>query len=191
MFLTRHGRPWIKSYNMNPLRLATTSKRLWWVWVPQTTFVHVCILPSWVSDHYLDNQSLNSLQTWCVHLLGECSELISVGATLVQYWPSSGQKMSENCCFWPLSGKLFAQSNSNFVCTLYTYLVSLEKWFHLVPCWPDFCPLVALKWLKMVVSDHYLKNYSLNPVQTWCVHLFKVSIQNWFDLGPRWPNLGL
>ena len=29
--------------------------------------------------------------------------------------------------------------------------------------WPNFGPLVATKWLEMVVSDQYLKKYSSNP----------------------------
>ena len=38
------------------------------------------------------------------------------------------------------------------------------------PCWPNFGPVVATKWLKMVVSDHFLK-YLRNPTQIWCLHL--------------------
>ena len=58
------------------------------------------------------------IQTWYVHLLGESSELICFFATLAKFWPSSGHKMTENGSFWPLSEKVFTQSNSNLVCTL-------------------------------------------------------------------------
>ena len=34
--------------------------------------------------------SHNPIQTWCVHLLGECSEMICLLATLPIFWPSSG-----------------------------------------------------------------------------------------------------
>ena len=54
---------------------------------------------------------------------------------------------------------------------MYTYWASVQNWFVFWPCWPDFGPLVAIKWLKMVVSNHYLKKYSRNPIQTWCVQL--------------------
>ena len=125
--------------------------------------------------------------------------------------------MGQNGGFRPLSEKVFAQSNSNLVCTLIGWLfrisflfghvgqilglwwpqndwkwgfptiiwksihtiqfklseywVTVQNWFAFWPCWQNFGPLVATKWPKMVVSDHYLKKYSHNPIQTWCVHL--------------------
>ena len=54
-----------------------------------------------VSDHILKKYSCHPIQTWCVHLLGECSELIRFWATLAKFWPSSGQKMTENGDFRP------------------------------------------------------------------------------------------
>ena len=47
-----------------------------------------------VSNHYLRKYSDNPIQTWCVHLLGACSELLRFWATLVQIWPSGGRKMT-------------------------------------------------------------------------------------------------
>ena len=41
---------------------------------------------------------------------------------------------------------------------MYTYLVSLHKWLYLGPHFPKFGPLVAEKWLKIVLSNHYLQN---------------------------------
>ena len=55
-----------------------------------------------VSDHYLKKCSCNSIQTWCVHLLGECSGLICFRDTLTKFFSSSGQKMTENGGFRPL-----------------------------------------------------------------------------------------
>ena len=137
-----------------------------------------------VSDHYLKKYLRNPIQTWCLHLLGECSELICFLATVAKFWPSSGQKRTENGGFRPLSEKVFMQSNSILVFTLigwvfriqfklgvYTYWVSVQKWFAFWPCWPKFGPLLATKWLKFGVSDHYLEKYSHNRIQTWCLHL--------------------
>ena len=49
-----------------------------------------------VSDHYLKKYSHDPIQTWCVHLLGECSELIHFWAMLAKFWPSSGHRITEN-----------------------------------------------------------------------------------------------
>ena len=62
---------------------------------------------------------------------------------------------------------------------MYTYWVSVQNWFTFGPCWPNSGPLVATKWMKMVFSNHYLKKYSRNPTQTWCVH----------SLAPKWLKL--
>ena len=46
---------------------------------------------------------------------------------------------------------------------------------------------------EMVVFDHYLKNYSFNPIQTLCVHLFgKCSelIRFFTMLAKVWPSSG-
>ena len=91
--------------------------------------------------HYLEKYSCNPVQTWCVHLLGECSELICFLATLTKFWPSSSHKMTENGGFWPLSGKVFMQSSSYLVCT---HWVSVMNWFDFRPSWPNSGRLVAL-----------------------------------------------
>ena len=59
-----------------------------------------------VYDHYLKKLWHNSIQTWCVHLFGDCSELLCFSATLAKFWPSSGHKMAENCGFQQLSEKV-------------------------------------------------------------------------------------
>ena len=48
------------------------------------------------SNHYLKKYSHNPIHTWCLHLLGECSELISLLAMLAEFWPSSGQRKLMN-----------------------------------------------------------------------------------------------
>ena len=40
--------------------------------------------------------------------------------------------------------------------------------------WPSSGHKNDVKSVKMVVSDRYLKKYSHNPIQTWCVHLWGV-----------------
>ena len=41
----------------------------------------------------------------------------------------------------------------------------------------------------MVVSDHYLKKHSSNPIQTWFVHLFG-ECSELMCFWPRWPDFG-
>ena len=123
-----------------------------------------------------------------MHLLDKCSELMCFWVMLAQFGPSGGHKMTENCDFWPLSEKVFRQSNSNL---WYIFFGQCSELVHFGPRWPNFGPLVATKWLKMVVSDHYLKKYSHNPIQTWCVHLLgecSELIYFWPTLALKWPH---
>ena len=144
-----------------------------------------------VSDHYWKKYSCNPSQTWSVHLSGECSELICFWAMLSKFWPSSGQKMTENVGFQPLYEKNIHAIE--FILGVYTYLVSFQNWFTFGPRWPNLGPLVATKWLKMVVSDRYMKKYSCNPIQTWSVHLLgecSELIRFWATLATFWPSSG-
>ena len=79
------------------------------------------------SDHHLKKYLCNPIQTWCVHLLGECSELIRFWDRLAKFWPSSGQKVTENIGFWPLSEKVFSQSNSNLLCTFIWWVFRIRQ----------------------------------------------------------------
>ena len=75
---------------------------------------------------------------------------------------------------------------------MYTCWLSDQKWFAFRPRWPKFGPLVATKWLQMVVH-HYLEKYPRNPIQTWCVHfLWECSelICFWATLAKFWPSSG-
>ena len=74
--------------------------------------------------------------------------------------------------FCPLSGKVITQLISNLVCTFIGWMFRTDSLLG------DVGPILALqwpkkdwKWVKMVVSDHYLKKYSHNPIQTGGVHL--------------------
>ena len=97
-----------------------------------------------VSNNCLKKYSCNPIQTWCVHLLGECSESICFWATLAKFGPSSGHKMTENCGFRPLSGKvplcgiMITQSISNMVFTL------VRGVFANRPHRPNLAPLVTI-----------------------------------------------
>ena len=126
-----------------------------------------------VSDHYLKKYSCNSIQTWCVHLLGECSELIRSWTTLAKFWPSSSHKMTENCGFHLSSEQVILQSNSNLVCTFIVWVFSI---YSLLGHVDQIFALLWLKnewnWVKMGVSNHHQLNYPLNPIDSRCAHLF-------------------
>ena len=72
-----------------------------------------------VSYHYLKKYLCNPIQTWSVHLLGECSELIRLRAMLAKFFvPLVATKFTEIGGFALLFEKLFTQCNSNLVSTL-------------------------------------------------------------------------
>ena len=105
--------------------------------------------------------SLNSFPTWCIYLLGECPELIQFWAMLDRFQLSGGQKMTENVglrWFPTISWK--TNHSIHFSLCVYTCWLSIQNWFAIGPCWPNFGLLVAKKLLKMVVSYRYLENQS-------------------------------
>ena len=78
-----------------------------------------------------------------------------------------------------------------FKLRVYTYLVNVRNCVVFGPrsSWLNFGPLVATRWLKMVVSDHYLKKYHAIQFKI-DVYTYWVSVQNWFTFGPYVPNFG-
>ena len=54
---------------------------------------------------------------------------------------------------------------------MYTCWVSVQNWFAFWPRSPNSDPQVATKWMKLVISDYYLKKYLCNSIETWCGHL--------------------
>ena len=132
-----------------------------------------------VSGRYLKKNSCNPIQTQCVHLLGECSEMICFLATLAKFCPSSGHKWLKMV----VSDHYLEKYSRNpiFVCTLIGCVFRNDLLLALL--WPQN------DWKYYGGFHHYLKKYSCNPIQTWCVHLL-VSVQNWFAFCLRWPNFG-
>ena len=144
-----------------------------------------------VYDRYLKKYSRNQIQTWCVHILGECLELICFLATLAKFWPSSGHKMPENGGFRPLSGKVFTQSISNLLCTLMWWVFRIDLLLGHIGQnhWTNFDSLVATKWLKIVVSNHYLKKYQY--VEGWLHNLFQTWCSQWLEGSSQIGRMGL
>ena len=84
----------------------------------------------------------NSIQTWCVHFLGDCSGLICFRATLTTFLPSSGQKITKNGGFRPLHYKVFMQCNSNLVSALLGLIFRNDS---LLATLAKFCPFSCHK----------------------------------------------
>ena len=134
-----------------------------------------------VSDHYLKKYSYNTIQTWCVHLLGECSELIRFWATLAKFCPSSGHKMTEYGGFRPLFEKVFTEYNSNLVCTLIGWVFRIDSLLGhvsqiLALWWPqnDW-----IWWFPTVIWK------SIHRIQ------FKLVVYTcWATLAKHWPSSG-
>ena len=107
-----------------------------------------------------------------------------VGQILALYWPSNDWKWWFPTIIWKSIHAI------QFKLGVYSYWVSVQNWFAVWPRWPNLGHLVATKWRKMVVSDHYLKKHSCNPIQTWCVYLLGECSelmrfwQCWPDFGP-------
>ena len=111
--------------------------------------VRSSVHPSGISDHYLEKWSLNSFQIWCMHFLGECSELIRFWPTLAKFWHSNDQKnwpkMGQNGWFPTIISKSI--HTIQFKLVLYTCWVSVQSWFNFGRCWRNFGPLVSNKLL--------------------------------------------
>ena len=127
--------------------------------------------------------------------MGQYPELMCFWATLAQFWPWSGKKITDNGPKWWFLTIIWKSIHAiQLELAGYTYWVSVQKWFAFWSRWPDFGPILATKLLKMVISDHCLKKYSCDPIQTWCVHLFgecAESISFLATLAKFWPSSGL
>ena len=99
--------------------------------------------------------------------------------------------MTENGRKWWFPTIIWKNTHTiQFKVSVYTYCVSVQYWFAQWPRWPNFAPLVATKWLKMMVSDHYVEK-SFHVIQfKLSMYTHWESVQNWFAFWSRWPNFG-
>ena len=116
-----------------------------------------------VSYHYLKMCSWNPIQTWCVHLLNVCSKtncfLGNVDQILSLQWPEN------DWTWWFLTIIWKSVHTIQFKFVVRIFWVSVQNQFAFVRHWPNFGPLLAHKWLRLVVSDHYVKKYSHYTIQ--------------------------
>ena len=99
-----------------------------------------------------------------------------VGQILALQWPRNDWK------WWFLTFIWKSIRTTQFKLCVYTYWASVQKWF-------AFGPLVATKWLKMVVSIITWKSIHATQFKLG-VYIYWVSVQNWFAFCLRWPNFG-
>ena len=139
------------------------------------------------SNHQMKKYSHIQIQICSVHLLGERSEIIPLRPTLIQFLPSSGK----NYLKWVIvvnSDRYLKTYLHNPIQTLCAHLLfECSESIRFGPCWPNFDPPEATKWLKMVVPDHCLKNSHAIQFKLG-VYTYWVSVQNWIAFGPCWPN---
>ena len=109
----------------------------------------------------------------CCTLIRGVFRIESLLGHVGQIWASSGQKTDWKWVKMLVSDHYQKKSNHaiQFKLVVYACWLSDHNWFTFGSRWPNFGPLVATKWLKMVISDHYLKKYSCNPIPTLYVHL--------------------
>ena len=137
-----------------------------------------------VSDHYKKKYSHHPIQTCSVHLLGGCSELIRFWATFATFSQNDWKGWFPTLIWKSIHAIQFKLG-------VYTYLVSVQNWFVIGPCWRTF--VVATKWMKMMVFDQYQKNYSCNPIQNYFVHLWGECSELtclWATLAKLWLSSG-
>ena len=94
-----------------------------------------------VSDCFLKKYSCNTIESWFLHLLVECSQLICIWTTLAKFRPSSGHKMTENGVF-PIIVWKITQSISNMVFILVRGVFKNDSIFLLHR--PNLAPLLAI-----------------------------------------------
>ena len=80
-----------------------------------------------VADHYLGYLFLNPLHMWCIHFVGESSEVIRFLAMLVKCPPSGGQQL----------GRLVVSNistPSRLICLIFARFVVTMSWKSLTDC---------------------------------------------------------
>ena len=114
-----------------------------------------------VSDHYLKNCSPNRIQTWCVHLLGECSELIRFWATMAKFLPFSGQKMTHYPKKYSCNP---IQTWSVHLLGYFSYLIWF--WATLAKFWPSSGRKMAANGGFWLLSEKVFRQGNSNLVST-------------------------
>ena len=136
--------------------------------------------PKWlkmvVFDHHCGNYSLNPVETWCVHLFRDSSEMIWFWATLAKVWTTVGLKITENGCVRPLSAKL--------ACVLIGWVSRTDSLLGRVGPISASSGQNDRKWWFPTISGKTDRSIQLKFV----VYTYLVSLKKLFNFGPRWPN---
>ena len=93
-----------------------------------------------------------------------CFVIVQLSLTFGQRWsnfdPLVAKKLLKSGSTWWFPTVIWKCIHTiQFKLGVYTNWVSVQNWFALWPRWPNFGPVMPTKWLKIVVSDHYLKKY--------------------------------
>ena len=107
-----------------------------------------------LQDEFMETKHNSYIRRYGTHIFGS----IFVPADKVGRAHRNGERSSVRASVRLSSSKKSMKLDENGRSVgLYTYWVSVQNWFAFGPCWPNFDPLMAPKWLKKVVSDHHLK----------------------------------
>ena len=119
-----------------------------------------------VSATFRENCRLDSFHPWDLYLWGKSLDPYRFSCSCPHFWPSGGQKMTENRGFRNFSQKLSA---IHFIPGIYTYGVSLWTPIDFRVRALIFGPLVAKNWPKIGVSATFRENF-FYVSQTFCIN---------------------
>ena len=143
-------RPLCKSIHEIQFKLGVythwVSVQNWFVYGPRWSNFGALEATKWlkmvISGNYLETFSHKQIQTWCVHSLDECWELIRFWAMLGKFCPLVATKWLKIMISDHYLKKVFMQSKSNLVCTLIGWV------FRSVSLLGHVGQILALKWPK-------------------------------------------
>ena len=123
-----------------------------------------------VSATFRENCRLDSFHTWDLYLWGKCLDPYRFSCSCPHFWPSGGQKLTENRGFRNFSRKLSARPG------IYTYGVSLWTPIDFRVRALIFGPLVSKNWPKIGVSATFRENCRLDSFHPWDLYLWGKSL---------------
>ena len=101
----------------------------------------------------------NDWKWWFPTIIWKSIHTIQIKLGMDTYWLSVQNWFTFGPHWWFLTIICKSIHTIQFKFGVYTYWVNVQNWLAFGPRWPNFGPLVATKWLEMVVSNHYLRKF--------------------------------
>ena len=127
-----------------------------------------------ISATFRENCQLDSFHPWDLYLWGKSLDPYRFSCSCPHFWPSGGQKLTENQGFRNFFAKTVG--SIHFIPGIYTYGVSVWTPIDFRVRALIFGPLVAKNWPKIGVSATFREKCRLDSFHPWDLYLWGKSL---------------